>query len=135
MKKIFRNKRVIAIALLTVFSVAYGQTVLGNDVIKTIPVELKFLGTIKNQMAFQLVFTGDSENNDFAIFIKDIDGLVIYNENIKGENFSKKFLFNTEELGDQTLFFEIMNKKTKNSVVYSIEKTTRQVEEMQIQEL
>jgi len=135
MKKIFSNNRVIAIALLTIFSVSYAPTALGNDGPKAIPVELKFLGTINNQLALQLVFSGDSEQNDFNISIRDTEGVVLYNENIKGESFSKKFLFNTDEIGDTIFLFEIKSKKTGKSVVFRVSRNSYQVDNMAIQEL
>lgn len=135
MKKIFSNNRVIAIALLTIFSVSYAPAALGNDGLKAIPVELKFLGTINNQLALQLVFSGDSEQNDFNISIRDTEGVVLYNENIKGESFSKKFLFNTDEIGDTVFLFEIKSKKTGKSVVFRVSRNSYQVDNMAIQEL
>ena len=73
----------------------------------TVPIEMKFAGMIKNQPMFQLNFAGNSLQDEFTISITDEYGNSLYRENIKGENFTKKFLLNTDEIADNTLRFEI----------------------------
>ena len=60
---------------------------------------------------------------------------MLYRDNIKGEIFSKSFLLNTDEIGDDTLQFEIINKKTKESVVYEVNRNSGLKEELTISEL
>lgn len=135
MKKIFRNNRLIAIAFFTAFSVASSAAAPVKNSNYFIPVELKFVGTIKNQPLFELRFAGNPDNDEFTIVIRDEFGNSLYRENIKGENFTKKFLLNTDEIGDDTLQFEIMSKKSKKSVVYEVNRNTRFVDEVVINEL
>jgi len=122
------------IAFFTAFSVA-SVSAMANDSHKTIPVEMKFMGYIKNQLLFKLNFAGTAEHNDFTIVIRDEDNNTLYRENIKGEIFSKSFLLITEEIGDGTLQFEVINRKTKESVVYEVNRNSRVEEEMTISEL
>ncbi|MGK2862524.1 MAG: hypothetical protein ACSLE0_11350 [Chitinophagaceae bacterium] len=134
MEKVFRNNRVIVIAFFTAFSVA-STAAFANNNITPIPVEMKFMGYIKNQLLFQLNFAGNADHNDFTIIIRDENNNTLYRENIKGENFSKSFLLNAEEIGDEKLQFEIINKKSKESVVYEVNRNIRVAEEMVVSEV
>jgi hypothetical protein len=130
MKRVFKNNRLIAIAFFTVFSVAAAPSVLANGTKPSaIPVELKLIGSIKNQPLLQLDFNGTAEENEFTIIIRDDLGNSLYKENIKGEIFSKKFLVNTEEMGDATIIFEIISRKTNKNVMYQVNNNHRLVEE------
>lgn len=122
------------IAFFTAFSVASVPAVANNGN-KTIQVEMKFLGYIKNQLLFKLNFAETPEHNEFTIIIRDEENNILYRDNIKGENFSKSFLLNREEIGDDNLQFEIINKKTKDSVVYEVNRNTGIREELTISEL
>ncbi|MGZ5220371.1 MAG: hypothetical protein ACXWV2_06015 [Chitinophagaceae bacterium] len=135
MEKILRNNRVIAIAFFTAFSVSAIQDAKAGDNSKTIPVEMKFMGHLNNQLLFKLNFTGNPEQNEFTIIIRDEKNHILYRENIKGENFSKSFLVNAEEIGDNMLTFEIVSKKSKESVVFEVNRTTRVTEEMTVGKL
>ncbi len=134
MEKVFRNNRVIVIAFFTAFSVA-STAAFANNNITPIPVEMKFMGYIKNQLLFQLNFAGNADHNDFTIIIRDENNNTLYRENIKGENFSKSFLLNGEEIGDEKLQFEIINKKSKETVVYEVNRNIRVAEEMIVTEV
>jgi len=121
-------------AFFTAFSVASVPAMAG-DSHKPIPVEMKFMGYIKNQLLFKLNFAGTAENNEFTIIIRDDQNNTLYRENIKGESFSKSFLLNSDEIGDDKLQFEIISKKTKESVVYEVNRNIRVAEEMTVSEL
>ena len=135
MYKIFRNKRLIAIAFFTVFSIAAAPSALANESKYVLPVELKFLGNINNQQIVQLNFAGNAEENDFSINIRDEEGNSLYKENIKGENFSKKFLLNNEEIGDNILRFEVTGKKTNKIVVFEVKRQSHFVEEIVVKKV
>jgi hypothetical protein len=137
MKKIFSNNRLIAIAFFTVFSVAAAPFAMAADSShnRVMPVELKLVGNINNQPIFQLSYAGNTEQDEFTIVIRDEDGNALYRENIKGENFTKKFLLNKDEVGDGALRFEVSSKKFSKTVVYEINRNTRQVEELVISKL
>ncbi len=135
MKKIFSNNRLIAIAFFTVFSVAASPAVMAGEKNPAVPVEMKFAGMIKNQPMFQLNFAGNSLQDEFTISITDEYGNSLYRENIKGENFTKKFLLNTDEIADNTLRFEIFCNKTKKSVTYEVNIHSRFVQDMTLNEI
>ncbi len=134
MKKIFRNNRIVAIALLTVFSIAATSAAMANEN-PVIPVELKYAGKVNNQPAFQLKVNGNAEHNDFLVVIRDEYGNALYWENIKAESFTKKFVLNTDEIGDEKLRFEITSKKTKQTMKFEVDRNTRVVEEMSINQI
>ncbi len=138
MKKIFSNNRLIAIAFFTVFSVAAAPFAMAADSInnrRVMPVELKLVGNINNQPIFQLSYAGNAEQDEFTIVIRDEDGNSLYRENIKGESFTKKFLLNRDAIGDGALRFEIYSKKLSKTVVYEINQSTREVQDLVINKL
>jgi hypothetical protein len=135
MKRIISNNRIIAILFFTVFSIAAAPAVHAGEKNPAVPVELSFLGHIKNQPLFQLNFKGTEAQNEFTIIISDEGGNTLYRENIKGEIFSKKFLLNTDELGENTLHFTIFCKNTKGSVEYTVNRNTRTVSEVVVNEV
>ena len=70
--------------------------------------------------------------SDFQLFYINTRG---FHWNIKGENFTKKFLLNTDEIADNTLRFEIFCNKTKKSVTYEVNIYSRFVQEMTLNEV
>ncbi len=135
MKKILSNNRLIAFAFFTVFTVAMSPAVMAGEKNPVVPVELKFAGLVNQQPLFQLIFSGSPLQDEFTISVTDEYGYSLYKENIKGESFTKKFLLNTDEIGDNTLRFEIYCNKTKKSVAYEVNRNTRFVQEMVIKEV
>ena len=136
MKKIFSNNRLIAIALITVFTVAASVTTANAGNFRYLPIELKLVGNINDQPVFQLSHVGTpGVQDEFTVVIRDENGSSLYRENIKGEGFSKKFLLNKDEIGDGKLRFEITSKKTSKTVVYEVNRNTREVEDLVISKL
>lgn len=134
MKKIFSNNRLIAIAFFTVFS-ATAVSAASDSSNLAMPVELKLIGSINDQPLFQLSYAGTTGQDDFTIIIRDEDGNSLYRENIKGESFTKKFLLNRDEVGSGTLRFEITSKKNSKTVVYEVNRNTREVEDLVINKM
>jgi len=87
-------------------------------------IDLTLVGRYNDQSIFQLNITGPYDN-DVMVIVRDIYGYTFYKENVKTEFFSRKFLFDTDELGDETLQLEVFNRKTKQSVIYDINKNYR----------
>jgi len=135
MNKIFRNNRLIAIAFFTAFSVAATPAAIANNNHDEIPVELKFIGIINDQQIFKLNFSGNNEENNFIINLKDESGNILYKENIKGEHFSKKFLFNNDEIAGELVRLEVISKMTNKIAVFEIKGQTRYVDEIVINKI
>jgi hypothetical protein len=123
------NTRLIALALVAMFTVAIAAPAMANDDKKVIPVELKFIGNVQNQPLFHMTFNS-TEQNEYTIIVRDEFGTVLYKENVKGGTFTKKFLLNTEELGDAELKFEVSGKDYEKPVVFEINKQSRFVQDV-----
>jgi hypothetical protein len=122
MEKIFSNKRIVVIAFFTVFST--GVISAKGHESDPVPVELKFIRWVKDQPIFKFDFRGNMQNDEFTITVRDDLNSVLYNENIKGEFFTKSFLLNTDEVAEDTLYFEIRSKKSGQSKVYAVNRHT-----------
>lgn len=131
MKNKMINTRVLAIALAAIFSLTAAVPALANDEKNAIPVELKFIGNIDNQPVFQLTFNNDA-SNEFVVVVRDEFNNVLYRDIIKGEKNSRKFLLNTDELGDTAVSFEITGKKNDKPVIYEVNKKSRMIQDVVI---
>ena len=101
----------------------------------SLPVELKYAGTIKDQPLLLLNFSGSKEDNEFSISVTDEAGIVLYTANVKGEKFSKQFLLNTDDLGDAILRFEITGKKSGKKTAYQVSMRRKITEQMDLVKL
>jgi len=122
MEKIFLNKRIVIIAFFTAFATAITPAMAHES--DAVPVELRFVRWVKDQPIFQFDFRGNAQNDEFAIIIKDEFNNILYNENIKGEAFTKSFVLNTKEIEDDTLYFEVRSKKSNQSKTYPVNRHT-----------
>jgi hypothetical protein len=128
--KTLSNIRIVALALVALLTIA--SPVLANAGENPQPVELKYLGQYKNQPVFELSFTSGEE---FTVIIRDDQDNVVYKDFIKAGTTSKKYLLNTEELGDIPMNFEITGKKSDKTVVYKVNKNTRLVEDVVVNKI
>ena len=127
--------RLCALALTATLLTTSVTPALASDEKKTIPVELKFIGTAKNnQPVFHLVFNS-AEEREFIVTIRDEYGNILYKDKVKGSSFTKKFVINREELGDSDLKFEITGKDYDKPVVFEINNHTRTVEDVVINKI
>ena len=95
---------------------------------------MKFIGNIENQPVFQLTFT-NAEENEFSIVVRDEFNTVLYRDYVKAGNVTKKFLLNTEDLGNTAIQFEITGKKTHKKVIYEVNKQSRLVEDVVVNKM
>jgi len=128
-------RTIIAVAFFALLSFSSAFANKTPDSISNLPVELNYMGVVKNQPLFQLNFTGSEEENEFSIVIVDENGYVFYNETVKGGKISKQFLFNAEDLSASKIHFEITGKKTGKTVTYNINRKTKIIEEINITKL
>ena len=133
MKKVSINPRILAIALVTIFSVAFLSPAFAIDEKKVIPVDLKFVGNIENQPVFELAFT-NADESEYTVVVRDENNTVLYRDNVKG-NVTKKFMLNIEELGNTAIQFEITGKKTDKTVIYEVNKNSRLIEDIVINKM
>jgi hypothetical protein len=129
MKTVKFSSRLFSIALVASFIMAFASPALANDDKKLIPVEMKYVGIMREQPLFHLVFTG-TEEQEFTIVIRDEYGNVLYRQIVKGASFTKRFLLNTEELGDTELKFEVSSKSYEKPVVFQVNRQSSTVENL-----
>jgi hypothetical protein len=127
--KSMKNYGMMLLALVA-FTLAFSTTTLANGEKnpKSSTIELKFIGHYENQPVFQLDLN-NVEEDEFSITFRDDYGNVLYSGKVKGSNISKKFMLNTEEIGDNVLSVEVKAKKNDKSEVYKINRSRSYVEE------
>jgi hypothetical protein len=135
MKKILRNSRFFALAFIILCTTASASAGDSIRVRTVLPAELKFEGMIRNNPLFQLSIAGNQGQDEFVIHISDSWGNVLYRENVRAENFTKRFLFNYDELGEETVYLSVSSRKLRQEMVYEINRSTRSVEEYSINPL
>lgn len=130
-----QNKIIIAIAFFSVMLFAQANAADTTEGTTSLPVELKFVGTVKNQPLIQLKFSGTEEETEFNITITDQYGVELYNNTVNGKNFVKQFLLNTNDLGDAVLQFEITGKKSGKKALYKVSRQQQVTELMDVVKL
>jgi hypothetical protein len=135
MKQVLKSKSIIVATLFAVFSTALAPAAQASDSSRVIPVELKFLGEVKDQLVFQLNFDGNTEENEFTVTITDETGLTLYKENVKGEKVTKRYLLNSDEIEDNTVHFHITSKKSNQTVVYEVNHVAHVIQDVVVNKL
>ena len=129
MKKVF-NYRNTAIALFSLLTIAMAPAVHATDDKNVVSAELRFIGNFRSKPVFEVTFTNPGAQTEFVINIRDEFGNSLYRESVNSSVTSKKFLLNTDEIGDDVLRFEITSKQNNKTVVYEVNQNSRFVEEV-----
>lgn len=129
------NNRLIAIAFMTVFTAAMAPVTFANDNNPALAAEVKFIGKVQNNPVFQLTVAGTGEQDDYVISIRDEYGNTLHSENVKAVGFTKKFMLNLDEFSDYNIQFYVSSKKTKKSVLYTVNNSTRNFEEVVVSKI
>lgn len=132
MKTVLSNTRIAAVALVLSLTLVFSAA----KATETNPsgLELKFIGNLQNQPVFHLSYNGAVEN-EYTIVVRDEFNNILYKDHVKGTSISKKFMLNTEELGDVDVTFEITDKKVGKPVVYSVSKNSRTIQDVVVNKL
>ncbi len=137
MKQALKTTRMITIGLFTLCTMGLSQATFAN-VKADDPVELKFIGNIKNQPVFQLNLN-NNEAAEYFITIKDEDLNVIYSEKVEGINLSRKYQLAIDESDLKSSAFgvrvEVTSVKTHKTEVYKISSSTRVIENFEVAKL
>jgi hypothetical protein len=80
-------------------------------------VQLKFIGKVEDRPVFQLDL---GNQNEYIVVVKGAYGDVLYKDALAGAIGNKKFMLNNEVVEDQTLRFEVISRKTNESVVFVV---------------
>jgi hypothetical protein len=129
MKIKMRNFGMMLMAVIAL-TLAFSTTTLANGEKnpKSSTIELKFIGHYENQPVF-LLNLNNVEEDEFSITFRDDYGNVLYTGKVKGSNISKKFMLNTEEIGDNVLSVEVKAKKNDKAEIYQINRNRSYVDE------
>lgn len=128
-------KTIIAIAIFAILSFAQATAGKRNDSITTLPVELKFMGTVKTQHLFELSFDGSTKGSEYSISIANESGYVFFQDTFKGLSFTKRFSLDADVLAESDVTFTITEKTSGKKVTYHVNRKTRVSEEMNIVQL
>ena len=122
----------LSIATLSLFLQA--NAVAGDPIIKTddAPIELKWVGNIKSQPAFSLIFDEGNSNSDYKVLIKDDAGFVFFYDVLNNNAKKKIFLLNVDDLQNTTVSFEVTSKETGKSVTYRVKLSQSQKQQISI---
>ncbi|HRQ51709.1 MAG TPA: hypothetical protein PLR74_14280 [Agriterribacter sp.] len=129
MKNLINNYRTAAFLMAVLFTVSFTAPAFAIDDKNKPGLQLQHIGNIKEQPVFQLSFNG-AEEQEFSVVVLDNENTVLYKDILKGSNFVKKFLLNTEELGNANVRFEITNRKTSKTTTYDINRNTRYIQDL-----
>lgn len=88
-------------------------------------VELKYAGSIENNPVYRLNLTNKDQKGTFLVSISDQYGDILYRESVSVANFSRKFLINRDELGNEPIRVEISFSGDKKVLLFEINSTTR----------
>ena len=131
MKKLQKNYRLVIVALMSIFVLAFTPAHASEGKPTTLAVDVKCIGFQNDSPVFQLSFTNEAED-EFYITIRDNHYNVIYSEKVKGINISRKFQLVNEEKEEGDINFEISSKKTNSTVKYKVNTTTRVISDTQV---
>lgn len=123
-----QNKKFAIIAVFAALMLNFSTAVFANDDKKNSNIELSFIGTREANSIFQLKLA-NVENDEFSVIFRDSYGNVLYADKIKGTNITQKFLLSSEEINAGVIKVEVRSRKSNKSEVFTINKSTRFVEE------
>lgn len=129
MKNVLTTTRIAALALAFSFALGFSTNAQANEEKNPAGFDLKFIGNLKNQPAFQLSYNGTTAD-EFTVVVRDQYNNTLYKDNVKGASISKKFVLNMEELGDVDVTFEIYAKNSNKPVVFEVNRNTRYVQDV-----
>lgn len=122
MKQAIKTTKMITIGLFTFCIIGLSQVVSATTKTED-PIELKFIGKIKNHPVFQLNL---NKGEAYSISMKDENFDVLYSEKLKSKDvdFSRKYQLDIDEADLNALGFavivEVTSAKTHKTQVYKI---------------
>ena len=136
MKAIKNNINTIVLALAAVFMLSFTTaTPVNKELSENSVSELKFAGRVENSPLFRLVLNNPSSTH-FLITVREGNGDLLFSEKLSGSAISRVYKLDTDnsELISGTTF-EVTNKTTNRTTVYTIKNLTTTVENLTIAKL
>lgn len=136
MKAIKNNINTIVLALSAIFMLSFTTvTPVNNELSENSVSELKFAGRVENSPLFRLVLNNPT-SADFLITVREGNGDLLFSEKLSGTAISRVYKLDTDNLELITgTTFEVTNKTTKRTTVYTIENLTTTVEHLTVAKL
>jgi hypothetical protein len=134
MKKTMMNFRTVAMALVTVLTIGFTNSTYaagpGEEG------ELKFVGhSVNNLPVFQLSLN-NSTAAEYTVTVRDGEKRVLLIEKLKGENISRRYKLDVEEVAFAAgTTFEVTNKLTKETTVYAVSSSSKVVENVVVSKI
>lgn len=135
MKNVFNNTRNAAIAVAALFALSFSTpAAAAGEPLNDSGVEFKLIGNIENHPVLQVTFN-NAEESDFMVEVIDEYNNVLYKDYVKANNTTKKFMLNTDELGNVGVRFEITGKKSNKKVVFEVNRNSRTIEDVVVNQV
>ena len=129
------KKVIVSIAMSLFFVLSLNLTASATDEDKKpSTIQLKMISNANEAPVFQLDLN-NKEVEEFYVTIKDNFGNTLYSDKIKGSNISKKFKLNPEGMSDESIRVEVRSKKTNKSEVYTINRSSKYIQETVVNKL
>ena len=122
--KRFKFYGIILLGVIFSFMSTSGNATKGDE--KSTGTELKYIGLLNNQPAFQLILI-NQQKESLEISVKDWHNDVLYSKKTKEGNTSIIFQLDTYDLANSNLRVVVMNPKTRKSEVFTINMDARTV--------
>jgi hypothetical protein len=128
-------KKVLVSAAMSLFFVlSLNLTASATDDDKKSAIEVKLISNADESPVFQLDLN-NKEVEEFYVTIKDNLGNTLYADKVKGTQISRKFKLNPEGMNDESIRIEVKSKKTNKSEVYTINRSSKFVQETVVSKL
>lgn len=128
------NFRTVAMALVTVLTIGFTNSTYASG--PEGQGELKFVGhSVNNLPVFQLSLN-NSAAAEYTVTVRDGEKRILLIEKLKGENISRRYKLDVEELSLAAgTTFEVSNKLTKETTVYEVSSSSKVVESVVVSKL
>lgn len=128
------NFRNVAMALVTVLTIGFTNSTYASG--PGGQGELKFVGhSVNNLPVFELSLN-NSTAAEYTVTVRDAEKRILLSEKLKGENISRRYKLDVEELSLAAgTTFEVTNKLTKETTVYEVSSSRKIVENVVVSKL
>ena len=133
MKTVKLKTKIVALALAAMFTthVAFATPV--NDE-NPQPQEVSYAGSV-NDLPVYRVELNNANKATYLVSIKDDRGNILYSERISGSSIVRNYQLEEALSSEYSLTFEINNLTEKKRAIYSVNKTKRFFEEVEVSKL
>ena len=128
------NFRTMAVALVTVLAIGFTNSTYANG--PEGQGELKFVGHSANNLPVFQLSLNNSTAAEYTVTVRDAEKGILLSEKLKGENISRRYKLDVEELSLAAgTTFEVTNKLTKETTVYEVSSSRKVVENVVVSKL